>query len=140
MTKKKVSWAPDKDSELVCKEKVQMMISDIMEISQELFLLTLLVPLELTVSSGLTSTKGEALGLAIQAQLDLIHNWQFDVDTIVCDPQSSLVALKNKFPGVVFDITGAGDHLPKVDVKMRRVKKNLSVRKGGLTLEDPEVS
>ena len=62
MTKRKVSWAPDKDCELVCKQNIQLMISDIMEVSQELFLLTLLVPLELTVSSGLTSTKEEALG------------------------------------------------------------------------------
>ena len=74
MTKRKISWAPEKDSELVCNKKMQTMISDIMEMSQELYLITLLVPLELTVCTGVTSTKEEALGLAIQAQLDLVRN------------------------------------------------------------------
>ena len=94
-----------------------------MEISKELFLLTLLVPLELTLSSGLADTKEESLGGAIQAQLNLLRNWRFDADAVICDPQSGLVALQHKFPGVAFDIGGAGDHLPKVDIKIRRVKE-----------------
>ena len=67
MTKRKVSWGREKDSELICREKTQTMISDVMEISKELFLLTLLVPLELTLLSGLADTKEEPLGGAIQA-------------------------------------------------------------------------
>ena len=42
---------------------------------------------------------------------------------VITDPESSLVALKDKFPGIIYDILGAGDYLPKLDVKMRRVKE-----------------
>lgn len=45
------------------------------------------------------------------------------MDTVICGPESGLVALCNKFPKIVFDITGAGDHLPEIDTKIRRVKK-----------------
>ena len=138
MTKRKVSWAPEKDCKLICKEKTQIMISGVMEISKEVFLLTLLIPLELTVSLGLTSTKEEALGHAIQAQLDLIWNWHFDTDTVIYDPQSSLVAFQNKFPGIVFDITGAGDHLPKVDIRIGRVKEIYCCVKSDLSWKIPK--
>lgn len=72
MTKRKVIWGPTKEIELVCKGRMQIMISYVMKVSKELFLLTQFVPLELTVLSGLVSTKEEVLGQAIQAQGYLI--------------------------------------------------------------------
>lgn len=123
MTKRKVSWSQQADPDLIEENKMQIMITDVMEIDSILFLLSIFSPLDVTFSSNIPDTKEEAIVRAIQAQLDLLHNWQFDRNLIVCDPQSGLVALKNKFPGVAFDIARVGDHLPKLDINMRRVQE-----------------
>ena len=101
-------------------------------------MLTLLVPLELTVSCQLTSTKEEALGVSIQSQIDLLRSWQFNVKQVICDPQSGLVALRHKFPGITFDVAGAGDHLPKIDIKIRRVKEIYRCVQAGLSWKIPQ--
>ena len=54
------------------------------------------------------------------------------------DPQRSLVALQGKFPGITIDVSGAGDHLPKVDAKIRRVKELYRSVKAGLPYELPK--
>jgi hypothetical protein len=41
------------------------------------------------------------------------------------DPQTAFRALVGQFPGVEIDITGAGDHLDKVDAKIRRIKETI---------------
>jgi hypothetical protein len=42
---------------------------------------------------------------------------------VIVDPQKSLPALEGNFPGVEINGTGAGDHLAKVDAKIRRIKE-----------------
>ena len=54
------------------------------------------------------------------------------------DPQAGLVAVQNKFPGLVIEVTGAGDHSPKVDVKSRRIKEVCRCVKSGLVWSLPE--
>jgi len=43
--------------------------------------------------------------------------------TVFVDPAKALAALRGSFPGVEIDVTGAGDHLPKIDIRIRRVKE-----------------
>lgn len=93
----------------------------------------------ITFSSSVKDTKEESLGRTIQAQLDLLRSWRFDCNTVICNPQSGLVGLKHKFPGIVFDVTGAGDHLPKLDVKMWRVKETYRCVKSDVPWEIPNV-
>ena len=42
-----------------------------------------------------------------------------------------MVALKEKFPDILIYISGAGDHLPKVDIKIRRIKETYRSFKTG---------
>ena len=47
------------------------------------------------------------------------------------------MALAGKFPGVLIDISGAGNHLPKVDSKIRRIKETYRIVKHGLVYKLP---
>jgi hypothetical protein len=42
---------------------------------------------------------------------------------VIVDPLKALKNLEGSIPGVAIDATGAGDHLPKVDAKIRRLKE-----------------
>ena len=48
------------------------------------------------------------------------------------------MALVGKFPGVLIDISGAGDHLTKVDIKIRRIKETYRSVKQGLVYKLPD--
>jgi hypothetical protein len=48
------------------------------------------------------------------------------------DPASVLMSLRGQFPGVVVEPSGAGDHVPKVDIRIRRVKEMYRTVKAGL--------
>jgi hypothetical protein len=39
------------------------------------------------------------------------------------DPQSSFQSITISFENIVIDVSGAGDYVPKVDVKIRRIKE-----------------
>jgi len=45
------------------------------------------------------------------------------VNELHADPQSSIGKVETSFPGIHFDLQGAGDHLGKIDIKVRRVKE-----------------
>jgi hypothetical protein len=62
------------------------------------------------------------------------------VPTIVyADPQSAFRSMTNMFPGVIIDISGAGDHVWKVDAKIRRIKELYRSVKSGLTWQLPNI-
>ena len=54
------------------------------------------------------------------------------------DPQRALAALEGKFLGTVIDVSGAGDHLHKVDAKMRRIKEMYRCVKSDLPYDLPK--
>jgi hypothetical protein len=56
-------------------------------------------------------------------QINLLRSRGFDTNLVIVDPQKSLMALEGSFPGVEINGTGAGDHLAKVDAKIRRIKE-----------------
>ena len=53
------------------------------------------------------------------------------------DPQSSFKAIRTHFPGVVLDIGGARDFVPKVDTKIRCIKETYQSVKTGLQWKLP---
>jgi hypothetical protein len=51
---------------------------------------------------------------------------------VYVDPASTLMSLRGQFPGVVIDPSGAGDHVLKMDIRIRRVKEMYHTVKAGL--------
>ena len=87
------------------------------------FLISLSSPLELTIISHVKTEDTNNLGLALQAHVTLLRTCGFEVVRVEVDPQRALSNLSGSFPGVEVDVSGAGDHLPKIDIKIRRVKE-----------------
>jgi hypothetical protein len=63
------------------------------------------------------------LELALQGQLDLVCSKGFQPVRVYVDLQSALRALSAKFENIPIDVGGAGDHLPKPDPKIWRIKE-----------------
>jgi len=76
--------------------------------------------------------KGSTLRGAIEDQIELLKSRGFEVMEVITDPQSSLIGI----PGV--NCTGAGDHVPKLDAKVRRLKELVRSFVSGLSFKLPE--
>jgi len=55
------------------------------------------------------------------------------------DPQSAFKCMTNMFPGVIIDVSGAKDHVSKVDSKIRRIKELYRSVKAGLKWQLPNI-
>ena len=71
----------------------------------------------------ITVMKREALGRALQSHVDQVQMIGFDVRIIFVDPFKALAGLLGSILGVEIQPTGAGDHLPKLDIRIRRLKE-----------------
>lgn len=69
------------------------------------------------------SLKTEDLGNALQKHVNTLRSRGFEPKVVYVDPQSRLTSLQGKFPGIEIDVSGAGDHLDKLDIRMRRLKE-----------------
>ena len=101
----------------------QDMTSDVMYAGGKKFLISIASPLELIITVPVLTLGILTLGNALQSHLDLIRMFGFEAKLVRVDPLKALAALRGKFPGTEIDITGAGDHLPKVDIRIRRIKE-----------------
>jgi hypothetical protein len=138
-TNKKVSFVGNEvDHGLKEQRKMQKLTSDVMFLKKLPFLVTIASPLELTISSALSSQTMSSLGQALQVQINLLRSRGFDTDLVIVDPLKTLKNLEGSFPGVAIDATGAGDHLPKVDAKIRRIKENARSILAGLPYSLPK--
>ena len=135
-TRKKVSRA-EVDDALKEQRTDQVLYTDVMKVREQAYLVSLVEPLQLVVTSNIDREKTENFGLAIQAQLNLLRSRGFNPVRIHMDPQPALSALVGQFPGVEIDITGAGDHLDKVDAKIRRLKETIRSVSAGLPWKLP---
>jgi hypothetical protein len=126
---------PGVDQGLKEQQRLQVMTSDVMYLFQQTFLISVASPLELTISCPLVNQGKSSIGQALQVQINLLRSRGFDSNMIIVDPQKSIAALEGNFPGAEINSTGAGDHLHKVDARIRRIKENArSVLAGCLTL------
>jgi Arginine methyltransferase-interacting protein, contains RING Zn-finger len=123
MTKKKRAAREEMDPSVREERRIQVMTSDVMHINGENFLVSVASPLELTMATHLTSQSKPKLGEGLQAHINLLRSFGFDVRMVTVDPQKGLLALRGSFPGVEINPAGAGDHLHKVDAKIRRIKE-----------------
>ena len=113
-TRKKVSRA-EVDDALKEQRTDQVLYTDVMKVREQAYLVSLVEPMQLVVTSNIDREKTENFGLAIQAQLNLLRSRGFNPVRIHMDPQPALSALVGQFPRKEIDITGAGEHLDKVD-------------------------
>ena len=103
--------------------KVQFFTSDIMYVMGGKYLISVAEPLELTVTVAVKSRSEEHLGQTVTSQIKILDSRGFSVNRIITNPEKGLLALRGKIPGVNIDPVGAGDHLNKVDARIRRLKE-----------------
>jgi hypothetical protein len=137
MTKRKVSRAVINDS-LIMEEKKQSMYTDVMHIENNMFLISVCEPLQLTLQCPLESESKNQLGLALQGHMDILRERGFIPTVVYTDPQRAFTSLTGSFPGVVIDTGGAKDNVAKVDAKIRRVKELFRSVKESLSWKIPK--
>jgi hypothetical protein len=111
------------DPTAMMKEKVQALHMDVMHLDGHKFLVSVEEPIQLTIQAPVQNETADQLGLGLQGHLNILQARGFQPTVMYVDPQSSLRALKNLFPGVLIDDSGALDYVPKADIKIRRIKE-----------------
>jgi hypothetical protein len=101
----------------------QQVVADMIHVAGEKFLLSISSPLELLLVYHLASLKTEDLRNALQKHVNTLRSWGFKPKVVYIDPQSRLTSLQGKFPGTEIDVSRAGDHLDKLDIRTRRLKE-----------------
>ena len=113
----------------------QTLLSDVVHDMGKSFLLSLATstmdPLDLLIVARVDYLKGSTLRGALEDQAELLRGRGFEITEIITDPQSSLVGI----PGV--NCTGAGDHVPKLDTRVRRLKEIVRSVVAGLHFKIP---
>jgi hypothetical protein len=138
LTRKIASRAVIDDS-LVLDEKKQLMYTDVVHIDGNKFLITVCEPLQLTLQCKIERERQNQLGMTLQGQLDLLQSHGFIPTIVYTDPQSAFRSMTNMFPGVIIDISGAGDHVWKLNAKIRRIKELYRSVKSGLAWQLPNI-
>jgi hypothetical protein len=111
------------DDNVLADEKKQVLDSDVMHIDHKRFLITVSVPLHLTMQCPVERETANTLGVALQSQLELLRSRGFVPVRVHTDPQSAFRPLTTSFENVVIDVGGAQDYVPVVDTIIRRIKK-----------------
>ena len=121
--RKDVNRRDNFDSGLKEQITIQEMTADIMYAGGKKFVISISNPLGLIITAPAKTLGSQTLGVSLQSHLDLLRMFGFDARIIRVDPLKALARLRGKFPGVEVDISGAGDHLPMVDIRIRRIKE-----------------
>jgi hypothetical protein len=138
LTKKAISHTVI-DPSVIKKERVQTLHTDVMHKDLHKFLVSLVELLQLTIQTLLKNEKADQLGLGLQGQLSLIQARGFKPTVVYVDPQTGFWAIKDMFPGVLIDDSGAADHMPKIDVRIWWLKEIYRAVKNGLPWNVPSV-
>jgi hypothetical protein len=136
LTKSKVGRVPV-DLALKVDDKQQVLWGDVMHIDKNAFFISVADPLQLILVAHLRDETANSLRESLQGQLEALRERDFDPVMVHVDPASALMSLTGQFPGVVVEPSGAGDHMPKVDIRIRRVKEMYRTVKAGLPLTLP---
>ena len=122
-TEHKVTRASVDESLTLSRDAVQRLYADVMHAGGLHFVVSIALPLDLLMIVSVPSTKSEALGSAVQTLVDTLTSRGFRVGIVHLDSQPGFVPLRGRIPGVEIDIGGAGDHMARVDVNIRRLKE-----------------
>jgi hypothetical protein len=122
-TKRKPKTMVESDKGAKLQITHQELTADVMHVGPYKSLVSVSKPLGLTLIDTLTSQTKTELGRGLQAHINTLRSKGFEPTTVYVDPQKGLTALQGSFPGVEIDASGAGDHLPMIDTKIRRIKE-----------------
>jgi hypothetical protein len=111
--------------------EAQTLWSDVMHIDQSSFFVTVSEPMQLVMVNYIKNEDAESLGEALQEQLNLLRERDLKPEIVYVDPASGLMSLRTQFSGVVIDPCGAGDHVPKIDIRICRLKEMYCTVKAG---------
>ena len=103
-----------------------------MHIDDNMFLVSVCEPLQLTLQTHVTNESADTLGTALQSHIQVLREKSFKVTCVHVDPASAFQALRTQFPGTEIDVGGARDFVAKVDAKIRRLKDTYRCVKAGL--------
>jgi hypothetical protein len=137
MTKKKVGRM-QVDLGLRSTDKTLRLYTDIMHIEGNMFLITVMDPLNLTLPFKIENESRMSLGIALQNHIAVLQSRAFEPRIIYTDPHSTFRSMTREFPGVEIDVGGRGDYVAKVDVKIRRIKETFRKVLAGLPWNIPE--
>jgi hypothetical protein len=112
---------------------------DVMHLDKEMFLVSAVEPLNLTLQCKAERESRQELGLGLQGQLAILRSRDFKPTIVYVDPQSSFWTMTHDFPGVEIDVGGKGNFVAKVDAKIRRIKETYRKVKHGLPWKLPQV-
>jgi hypothetical protein len=101
----------------------QVMVANIMHVAGEMFLVSVSSPLEIILVKHIASLSAASLGAGVQSHINTLRSRGFEPIRVMIDPHKSLVALQEASLGVEIDPSGAGDHLDKIDTKIRCLKE-----------------
>jgi len=122
-TKRHTKGATMEDRAVRMQLTEQVMTADVMHVAGEKFLISVSSPLEVLLVKHLNGLSRDSLGTGVQAHINTLRSRGFEPKRVMVDPHKSLVALQGAYPGVEIDPSGAGDHLDKIDTKIRRLKE-----------------
>ena len=103
--------------------ELQSMYGDVVYFERAPYVMCLTEPLGLLTVTAAASTKTRALGEAVQTHVSSIQSKGFQPTIIHLDPQKGFLNLECSIPGVEVNVTGAGDHMNKLDVHVQHVKE-----------------
>ena len=136
LTKKKVSRS-QVDLGLGSTDKNLRLYTDVMHLEGNMFLVTVADPLSLTLQSYVENEGMMSLCMALQGQLSLLKSRGFQPRIVYTDPHSTFRSMTQEFTGTEIDVSGANDHVAKVDAKIRKIKETARKVKAGLPWEPP---
>jgi hypothetical protein len=96
---------------------------DVMWVNEQIYFISLSANLGLLLCSSIPTTHTSELGLALQGHVNVLKSHGFTVATVYMDAQRGVTSLKGQIIGAVIDESGAGDHTPIMDGKIRRAKE-----------------
>ena len=108
---------------LQTERETQSFYSDVLFIRNQPYLVSTVVPLDLTMVSDLPNQSEKSFHDAISGQFDAIRSRGFVILDLHVDPQRGLANLRGKLGDVAVEVCGAGDHVERAEVKNKLVKE-----------------
>jgi len=105
-------------------EIVQDMAIDVFFIDGDGYLLSVLSPLDYSISTHLKNRETDSIRSALNHQFALINEQDYTVRAIMCDGEGGVLALYDELrdQGYVINPFGAGEHVPVVERKIDTLK------------------
>ena len=120
-------------------DKNLKLYADVMHIDYEMFLVSVVDPLNLTLQCKIEQESQRDLDMGLQGQLAILRSRNFNPNIVYVDPQSAFKMMTQDFQGVEIDVGGVADYVTKVDAKIRRIKETYRKVKHCLPWKLPRV-